>query len=1072
MAHGDELVQVGLAAFEQNRLDIAIQVFEVAVQPGTPIVDATIAAFNYARILEHLDQIAEAEEYYLKAEQGGHVEAAYAVGRILEARGETDLARTHYETAADVGHPGAAYSLGMLLREVDLDQALIWLGKAANAGHIEAAYAAGRIHEARGENDKARQRYLAPASAGHPDAAYSLGMLLREADLDQALTWLGKAANAGHIEAAYAAGRIHEARGDNDNAQKFYRLAAQGRPGGKQLAAPEPRAHLVTRSAGSGLRALYAIADHANLLEAQFATYSDGELRQRSNSLTRRLKHSESLDDLIPEAFAVIREAASRVIGFRYDDEHLIGAAALHCGYIAHVHRGKGSSETSMLAAYPNALSGNGVHIIMPDDGTALREAQRLAGTYNFLGLTIGPIVNDMTNEARRASYAADVTYADPANLVHDYLRDNMAWSEDERTQRHHNFAVVHEADLAMINEAFDTASITVTGETPSRWYSAFAKLARQLRRETDYQVDAEASRVVLTEAGIAAVEDWLGIENLYAPSNVPLVPFIDSVLQAKELHRRDEDYIVVNKEIIYRDPRSGVVSRNRPYPSGVQQAIQAMEGVPVQAPTKTLALMHRWSYLTLYAKLSGITCAASDSANAFRQLYAHPIYEIPSRRPRNLKVRNDLIFYNDEARWSEVAQLAADAHVTGRPVIVDTSSDERTERVCSILARWGFPHDTLTTHHLGAKTDPLANGGRKGAITVGTNLYLIPANIKLGGANGTPQDHDDVVALGGLLVIGSERRSVRRYDDRLSELTAHDGDPGEAVFMVGKTDALTQGRFKPWIEGIVGDLPIASPMTSRAMRSLQRTMAAYYDERRERDADYHAVFEDQRAAIYELREKVLTTARIDEIAREYLRDAVDSLVASHFTGSRRQATDTNALNKEIREIFALHDDQISIEASAKYRGQLGKRPASKTISAIAHEMARRAWDTRVENLGIDIWIELERRALLRTIDRCWGECIAELHDLQDESDMAVIKSGDPRIEYRRAADRTYRELRKQIKIDFVRTIMSLEIEISTPSASSDQDRDPSGARETTANVKAAVDSGSSALEAALDADE
>jgi len=964
-AQGEELVHVGLAAYEQNQLDIAVRVFEVIVRQETPPIDRTLAAYNYARILEKLGRTPEALEYYSKAADAGHIDAACAAGRILEARGDLDEARQYYETAAQ---------------------------------------------------------------AGSLDAAYALGTLLRETDPAQALPWLTKAARAGHREAAYAAGRMLEASGNPDEAKRYYAMAAADRPGNAQLA--PMRSRPVAASADRGMREMYEIADRATLLENQFATYSNGELRERAASLRRRVENHESLDGLVPEAFAVLREAASRVSGLRCNDADLIGAVALHRGYIARMHRGEGYGETAMLAAYVNALTGDPVHVLTADNPAAWREVQRLGKLYGFLGTAASAVIDGMTVEARKVAYQSPIVYVSAEEASFDYLRDGMAWADDERVQRGLHYAIVHEADSAMIDDAFQPYQISSLGDSPSRWYTEFAKISQRLRPGADYDVDAAARRVMLTEQGIARVENWLGIDNLYDAVNSALVKYADVSLEAKELYQRDKNYVVIDGQVMLRDETGRINPGLRAY-GGVHQALEAKEGVPINPDHIIQAEIHRWAFLNLYRKLSGLTSTSADIVDTFQQLYEVKVCEIPADRPRNLTQRTDLVFYNDSARWPALAELAARKHATGQPVLIDVTSDEQGNTASRILAERDIPHTRLTLQQA-SEDGALADAARKGAVTVGTDLYRYSADIRLGGASGTQQDHDDVAALGGLTVIGVERRGERRADDRLCEMTAQCGDPGESVFMVSRHGGALGSMIRwPAFDFGVGDLPISNALVDRAMRSVQRTTALVNDEKRQRKLRYLKVFERQRAEITALRAQILDGTTIDELARDWMRQAVDSLVAEHMGSQRRHSADVDALNKRLRELMGTSIARLELDAGGGDAASPAPRPDPAHLKAEAHAIAQRAWDERAAGFGMDLWIEIERRVALAVIDRNWREHMVVLNELSEASQLSSLTARDPFFEYQNNADDAFRELLRNIIQEFVGNMMNLIFEVT-----------------------------------------
>ncbi len=964
-AKGSEFIQVGLAAREQNRLDIAVRAFEVAVQANTPFVDTTLAAYNYAFVLQKLDRTAEAEEYYRKAAQAGHVDAAYAAGCLLEARNEPAEAERYYRIAAE---------------------------------------------------------------GGSLDGAFALGVLVRERDPDEALPWFDKAAHAGHVDAAYAAGRLLEARNEPAEAERYYRMAASQQDRG-QLSEWKPGTPSVARVTGRALRLVDTVVDRAHLLESQMADYSDAELQQRTDSFARRVKHGESLDDLVPEAFAVAREAARRVSGLQCLDVQLIGAAALHLGYVAKMHRGEGTSVAAMLAAYLNALSGQPVHIVAVDEPAARRDMDRMGSIYRFLGMDASILIKDMTMEARQFAYRAPIIYAVAGELAMDYLRDNLRWENDERMHRELNFAIVNEAELVLIDNAFQNYNITRAEGQPARWYGEFAKVVARLRRGTGYNVDDRVRSVQLTEAGITAVEDWLGVDNLYDPVNTPLLPFLDASLRAKELYRRDEHYVVDNQRILLRDAITGEVNDAHRYEGGLHQAIEAKEGVPLSPDTVPLAHIDQWAYFRLYKKLSGLSGTATAAEDEYRLLYKLDVCGIPTNLPRQLIRHDDIVFNSDTVRWSAVADLVAEHHATGQPVLVDVSSDERADMLSSILSVRDIPHQVLMTLDHRREDDALAFAGRTGAVTIGTNLYRSLAHVSLGGRDGTPRDHDDVVALGGLMVIGSERRVSRRADDRLCELTANRGEPGECVFMISKGDALAR-RLRWWGSSMAGDIPLSSPLISRSFRSFQRTLSAAECENMRQQLGYYGVFEAYRAEIYEMREKAVRGDDLDSLAREFLREVVDSYLGAYVSRRARNAKDLSTLDKSMTQLVGDRYSRVALEPGRPVPKRLTRRSRRRSLGDIVHEAAQRAWDDRAAEMGSEVWFEVERRVLISVIDKQWPDYFTDLDELKQASGIAAVSGRDPLAKFRADANNSFDELKFSIKESFVGYMMHLDVQI------------------------------------------
>lgn len=571
--------------------------------------------------------------------------------------------------------------------------------------------------------------------------------------------------------------------------------------------------------AGEGkiLRKLQRIAAQVNSIEEDFVNLTDAELRALTDEYRQRLVDGESLDDILPEAFATVREAAKRVLGQRHYDVQIMGGAALHHGYVAEMRTGEGKTLVGTLPTYLNALTGKGVHLITVNDYLAERDSEWMGRVHRFLGLEVGVILGNMTPAERKRQYAMDITYGTNNEFGFDYLRDNMAWSKDELVQRGHNYAVVDEVDSILIDEARTPLIISGPADQATKWYADFAKLVLRLKIDRDYEVDEKKRTVGILEEGVTRVEDYLGIDNLYESVNTPLVGFLNNAIKAKELYKNDKDYVVMNGEVMIVDEHTGRILAGRRYNEGMHQAIEAKEGVEVQNENQTLATITLQNFFRLYDKLAGMTGTGTTEAAEFHQIYKLGVVPIPTNKNPLRIDQPDLIYKSEPAKFAAVVEDIAEKHEKGQPVLVGTVSVEKSEYLSQELRKRGIPHEVLNAKHHEREAQIVAQAGRKGAVTVATNMAGRGTDIMLGGNPDhlaaaelaqrglTPEDsseeyeaafpaalekakaavkaeQDEVKEAGGLYVLGTERHESRRIDNQLRGRSGRQGDPGESA--------------------------------------------------------------------------------------------------------------------------------------------------------------------------------------------------------------------------------------------------------------------------------------------------
>ncbi|MGH3439218.1 MAG: preprotein translocase subunit SecA, partial [Sciscionella sp.] len=682
---------------------------------------------------------------------------------------------------------------------------------------------------------------------------------------------------------------------------------------------------LLRAGEGKTLKRLRAIATHINSIEDEFTELSDAELRAKTGDYRQRYDDGESLDDLLPEAFATAREAARRTLGQRPFDVQVMGGAALHLGQVAEMKTGEGKTLTSSLAVYLNALSGKGVHLVTTNDYLAKRDSEWMGRIHRFLGLTVGVILSEMPPDARRVAYNADITYGTNNEFGFDYLRDNMAWSLDECVQRGHNFAVVDEVDSILIDEARTPLIISGPADQSSRWYTEFARLAPMLKIDTHYEVDERKRTVGITESGVELVEDQLGIDNLYEAANSPLVSFLNNALKAKQLYTKDKDYIVRNGEVLIVDEFTGRVLAGRRYNEGMHQAIEAKEGVEIKAENQTLATITLQNYFRLYEKLAGMTGTAETEAAEFHQTYKLGVVQVPTNRPMIRKDEADLIYKSEEAKFEAVAEDIAERHENGQPVLIGTTSVERSEYLSKLLTRRAIPHEVLNAKYHEREALIVAMAGRKGAVTVSTNMAGRGTDIVLGGNPDILADHDlkergldpietseeynaewqkvlekisaeskaeaeEVLEAGGLYVLGTERHESRRIDNQLRGRSGRQGDPGESRFYLSLGDELMRRFNATMVEAIMtrlkvpDDVPIEHRMVTRAIKSAQTQVEQQNFEIRKNVLKYDEVMNEQRKVIYAERRRVLEGEDLHEQIQHMLTD----VVTAYVTGATR----------------------------------------------------------------------------------------------------------------------------------------------------------------------------------------
>ncbi|MET7653179.1 MULTISPECIES: preprotein translocase subunit SecA [unclassified Streptomyces] len=843
--------------------------------------------------------------------------------------------------------------------------------------------------------------------------------------------------------------------------------------------------------AGEGkiLRKLHRIADQVNSIEEDFVDLSDAELRALTDEYKQRYADGESLDDLLPEAFATVREAAKRVLGQRHYDVQIMGGAALHLGYVAEMKTGEGKTLVGTLPAYLNALSGKGVHLITVNDYLAERDSEMMGRVHKFLGLDVGCILANMTPAQRREMYACDITYGTNNEFGFDYLRDNMAWAQDELVQRGHNFAIVDEVDSILVDEARTPLIISGPADQATKWYGDFAKLVTRLKKgeagnplkgleETgDYEVDEKKRTVAIHEAGVSKVEDWLGIDNLYESVNTPLVGYLNNAIKAKELFKKDKDYVVMDGEVMIVDEHTGRILAGRRYNEGMHQAIEAKEGVDIKDENQTLATITLQNFFRLYKRhdhddkeqpgLCGMTGTAMTEAAEFHQIYKLGVVPIPTNRPMVRKDQSDLIYRTEVAKFEAVVDDIAEKHEKGQPILVGTTSVEKSEYLSQQLSKRGVQHEVLNAKQHEREASIVAQAGRKGAVTVATNMAGRGTDIKLGGnpedlaeaelrqRGLDPEEHieewaaalpaalekaeqavkaefDEVKELGGLYVLGTERHESRRIDNQLRGRSGRQGDPGESRFYLSLGDDLMRLFKAQMVERVMSmanvpdDVPIENKMVTRAIASAQSQVEQQNFETRKNVLKYDEVLNRQREVIYGERRRVLEGEDLQEQILHFMDDTIDAYVGAETAEGFPEDWDLDRLWGAFKQLYPVKVTVEELEEAAGDRAGL----TAEFISESIKDDIREQYESRESQLGSEIMRELERRVVLSVLDRKWREHLYEMDYLQEGIGLRAMAQKDPLVEYQREGFDMFSAMMDGIKEESVGYLFNLEVQV------------------------------------------
>ena len=799
---------------------------------------------------------------------------------------------------------------------------------------------------------------------------------------------------------------------------------------------------------GRMVKRLKRVAEYVNTLSDDVEKLSDAELKAKTDEFKRRLadeKNPETLDDLLPEAFAVAREAAWRVLDQRPFDVQVMGAAALHLGNVAEMKTGEGKTLTCVLPAYLNALAGKGVHIVTVNDYLAKRDSEWMGRVHRFLGLQVGVILASMTPDERRVAYHADITYGTNNEFGFDYLRDNMAHSLDDLVQRGHNFAIVDEVDSILIDEARTPLIISGPADGASNWYTEFARLAPLMEKDVHYEVDLRKRTVGVHEKGVEFVEDQLGIDNLYEAANSPLVSYLNNALKAKELFNRDKDYIVRDGEVLIVDEFTGRVLLGRRYNEGMHQAIEAKEHVEIKAENQTLATITLQNYFRLYDKIAGMTGTAQTEAAELHEIYKLGVVSIPTNKAMVRTDQSDLIYKTEEAKYIAVVDDVSERYEKGQPVLIGTTSVERSEYLSRQFQKRRIPHNVLNAKYHEQEAAIIAEAGRRGGITVATNMAGRGTDIVLGGnvdfltdlrlrARGldpveTPEEyekawHEDlpvvkeeaskeaaqVIEAGGLYVLGTERHESRRSDNQLRGRSGRQGDPGESRFYLSLGDELMRRFNGAALETLLtrlnlpDDVPIEAKMVTRAIKSAQTQVEQQNFEVRKNVLKYDEVMNQQRKVIYAERRRILEGENLQQQATEMLVDVITAYVDGATSEGYAEDWDLDALWTALKTLYpvGIKHETLTRQDQESERDDLTREELLDALLKDA-ESAYAAREAELEEIaGEGAMRQLERNVLLSVIDRKWREHLYEMDYLKEGIGLRAMAQRDPLVEYQR----------------------------------------------------------------------
>jgi preprotein translocase subunit SecA len=795
------------------------------------------------------------------------------------------------------------------------------------------------------------------------------------------------------------------------------------------------------------LKKLIPILEKVNALEDEACSHSDDQFKAKTEEFKTRLGQGESLDDILPEAFAYVREASRRTVGMRHFDVQILGGIVLHQGKIAEMKTGEGKTLVATLPLYLDAITGKGAHLVTVNDYLAKRDTVWMGPIYHLMGLSVGclqhetsymydpsaqntkPGLEKLRPVSRAEAYRADITYGTNNEFGFDYLRDNMAIEASQVVQRGYNYAIVDEVDNILIDEARTPLIISGPAEEPVQYYSTCAALARRLQADVDYTVDEKERSVSLTPVGVTKVENSLRISNLYAPENYHLVQYVENALRAYVLYKRDRDYVVRDGEVVIVDEFTGRMQPGRRWADGLHQAVEAKEGVRIQRESITYATITLQNYFRLYKKLAGMTGTAATEAEEFFKIYGLDVVVIPPNKPMVRKDLTDSIYKSEEAKFKAIAKDIKELYDSKRPVLVGTTSIEKSELLSVLLKRVGVPHQVLNAKYHEKEAAIIAQAGRPGAVTVATNMAGRGTDIVLGGSPSSldvpkeewQRDHDLVVSLGGLHVIGTEHHEARRIDNQLRGRAARQGDSGSTRYYASLEDDIMRrfggDRIKGLMElaGLGEDVPIESRIVTGALQQSQVRVESFHFDIRKHLLEYDDVLSTHREVIYKERRKLLEGEDLKASILDMVRKVMQLRTQAHLESRNSEEWDIESLIGEMKQIFPLPGDLAG-------KDQLQKMGRNDIITAMV-KAAEDAYERQEQVLGSPVMRQIERLVMFRTIDLHWVQHLTAMENLRQGIGLQAVGQRDPLVMYKTEGHRMFKGLLERIENDVVRTI-------------------------------------------------
>lgn len=798
------------------------------------------------------------------------------------------------------------------------------------------------------------------------------------------------------------------------------------------------------------IKKLQPLVAEINTFEEVLIRLSDDELKAKTVEFRERIGKGETLDQILPEAFAVVREAAKRVNGTRHFDVQMLGGIALHQGKIAEMRTGEGKTLTSTLPVYLNALEGKGVHVVTVNDYLAKRDCNWMGSIYHFLGLSTACIMHDvsyiyepqiqdsdevsvemenLSEVSRRDAYAADITYGTNNEFGFDYLRDNMVQNLQQMSQRELNFAIVDEVDSILIDEARTPLIISAPDTESTKLYQRFAQIVPRLKEKDDYEIDEKMKAVTLTESGISKVENMLGVGNIYELGKINYVHHLEQSLRAETLFKLDRDYVVKEGQVIIVDDFTGRLMEGRRYSDGLHQAIEAKENVEVQKESRTLATITFQNYFRMYSKLSGMTGTASTSAEEFSKVYKLDVLEIPTNKQQIRTDLPDVIYKTEKGKFQAIAEEIKEANKKGQPILVGTIAIEKSEYLSALLEREGIKHEVLNAKHHEKEASIISGAGKFGAVTIATNMAGRGTDIKLG---------EGVKEVGGLYIIGTERHEARRIDNQLRGRAGRQGDPGKTQFYVSLEDELMRrfggDRLKNMMDtlGLPEDQPIQNAIISKTIESAQSKIEGYNFDIRKHVLDYDDVMNKQREVVYKKRKEILQSSEVKQEILGYIEEEIERNVSVHAV-DEEYAWDVTAMTNELQNIFPFNDQQ-KLE---QIRDDKSKNGAEKITMLLEFAMgkAKEAYIQKEKEIGEQNMRQIEKAIVLQTIDTLWMNHLDEIDYLRQGIGLRGYGQRDPLVEYKREAFNLFSHLMENMRSTAVRTIFKISMVSASPQA-------------------------------------